>query len=426
MKISPHDARDRLGEENHSFTLMPEDYDDIYTLSRIIEVGDEVEAVTIRKVLQENKGGDVVDSQRLKMTLRVRVEKIDIDLGGGLEGKGSIRLNGKNCLENKWVKLGSYHTLEIIPQNSLKLSKSLNSFEEEVLLQSLDSVGKCDIAAVMMFPENGSALLCQLGAQKGNSTMLGRVSVSMAKGKFASNEKSLHKFSELLLKEIVEQIPIEKMKAIILCSTLTNSKVVEDVWKELLKKGHDACSCRISTSDGCNGNGNDNGTGNKDQTANTANKDTTTTNTENYISVIENKHKFIRLTIPQQCSSPNDLSLLIETEPRMKKVMEETKSALEKRAINEFFTVKGYDEGRTTYGVQEVEKAAREGAVKLLLVSDQFVRSKVIGERKRYSDIISAVKENGGKIEIFLCGTSPSKELERMGGIASILLFPIY
>lgn len=405
MKISPPSAKEKLREENHSFTLTPEDYDDIYTLSNIIDIGDEVEAITMRKVIQENKGGDVIDSQRIKMTLRVKVEKIDIDLQGGLEAKGSIRLNGKNCLENRWVKLGSYHTLEIIPSNQLCLRKSLNSFEEEILRQSLDSVGKCDIAAVMAFPENGIALICQLGHSGINSRLLGRVNVPISKGKFASNDKAIMKYKEEVIAEIIDKIPISKMKAIILSSTHQNMKIIDDIWKELLKRGHSSTTTTTSNED---------------------RKKDDLTPQKDYGLVVENKHKFISLVIPTQCSSPNDLSILIETEPRMKKILEDTKSSLEKKALDEFFSVKGYDENRTTYGIEEIEKASREGAIKLLLISDRFVRSLVIGERKRYSKIISEVKENGGKIEIFYSGSLPSEELEKMGGIGAILMFPIY
>lgn len=80
--------------------LTPEDSDDIWALYNIIGPGDEVEAFTMRRVLQENASGTVVDSQKVKVLLAVVAEKIDVDIKGA-----SLRVNGKNVRENRHVKV---------------------------------------------------------------------------------------------------------------------------------------------------------------------------------------------------------------------------------------------------------------------------------------------------------------------------------
>lgn len=57
------DVRHGDGQVN----VTPEDADDIWALYNLIGEGDEVECVTLRKVMQENSAGDVVDSQKIKL-----------------------------------------------------------------------------------------------------------------------------------------------------------------------------------------------------------------------------------------------------------------------------------------------------------------------------------------------------------------------
>lgn len=80
--------------------VTPEDADDIWALYNIISPGDEIESMTMRRVLQENASGTVVDSQKVKVLLAVVAEKIDVDIKGA-----SLRVNGKNVRENKHVKV---------------------------------------------------------------------------------------------------------------------------------------------------------------------------------------------------------------------------------------------------------------------------------------------------------------------------------
>jgi protein pelota len=91
-----HLRRDREGW----IRVTPEDSDDIWALYNIIAPGDEIEAMTMRRVVQENTAGNVVDSQKVKVLLAVVAEKIDVDIKGA-----SLRVNGKNVRENRHVKV---------------------------------------------------------------------------------------------------------------------------------------------------------------------------------------------------------------------------------------------------------------------------------------------------------------------------------
>jgi stalled ribosome rescue protein Dom34 len=53
-----------------------------------------------RNVKMENSDGPTGESQRVKLVLAVKVEKLEVDLVAAC-----LRVNGKNIKENKYVKV---------------------------------------------------------------------------------------------------------------------------------------------------------------------------------------------------------------------------------------------------------------------------------------------------------------------------------
>lgn len=93
--------------------MIPENQDDVYTLSFILAEGDVVYASTTRKIQLEGR-----DSQKINLSLRLKVEVITIDLENSI-----IYLKGKTIDLNEHVKLGSYHTFNITLGNTFELHK---------------------------------------------------------------------------------------------------------------------------------------------------------------------------------------------------------------------------------------------------------------------------------------------------------------
>lgn len=61
----------------------------------------------------------------------------------------------------------------------------------------------------------------------------------------------------------------------------------------------------------------------------------------------------------------------------------------------------GSDELRAWYGPDHVALAVERGAVGTLLISDELFRSTDAAKRKRYVEMVEAVKERGGEALIF-------------------------
>lgn len=355
--------------------ITPEDSDDIWALYNLISLDDHVECMTLRKVLQENSAGDVVDSHKMKMILAVQVEKVDIDLKAAC-----LRINGRNIKENPHVKLGSYHTLDVEPDRWLKLTKhSWDALSIELLDQALNSMGRTEIGALVM--QEGLAHVCTVSPSIGIK-VLQKVEVSQPKKKMgptSASEKAHDRFLEAALEAMIKNIRFDALKAVIIAGP---DGLRDELYKKLIER---------------------------------AQRDKITL-------ILENKGKFIRIAVTS--GQPAALADVLK-EPRIAAILADTKTAKETRALDVFHKLHGQDADRTTFGPDHVKKAAEEGAVRQLLLSDSLFRSLKVQQRKWYAELINTVKENGGEVLIFSSGSPPDQDLQKLGGVAATLNFPL-
>lgn len=90
----------------------------------------------------------------MKLNVTVKVEKVDFD-----PQDLSLRLKGKNVADNRFIKLGQYHTLELSLQRDVWISKdSWDSVYLDRIEQACDVRAAAEIAAVVM--EQGVAHVC--------------------------------------------------------------------------------------------------------------------------------------------------------------------------------------------------------------------------------------------------------------------------
>jgi protein pelota len=83
-------------------------------------------------------------------------------------------------------------------------------------------------------------------------------------------------------------------------------------------------------------------------------------------------------------------------------------------------------EGKTAYGIKEVEQAASAGAVETLLVTDELIQK--FREKEKYGQldaIMKAVDASKGKIAIISSEHEGGKKLAGLGGIAALLRYKL-
>lgn len=94
--------------------LVPSNSDDIYYLSTIITPGDIVSCYTTRKLSLD--GGKT--QKKVTLKLQVRVESTESDLEIGI-----MYVKGKTSCEHEHVRVGSYHTLDVVVGEEFILTK---------------------------------------------------------------------------------------------------------------------------------------------------------------------------------------------------------------------------------------------------------------------------------------------------------------
>lgn len=159
--------------------------EDMYHLYNLIEVGDHVRASAVRRVQSESTTGSI-ESKRVHTTLTIEVSKTAFDatgstsappdpsntgavdgtatpnsaaesslagaLGGGSGGKGAtLQVSGRVASENKHVKMGAFHTLDLECNRQLTVTKdSWDSIHLERLSDSSDVGQRAEVGAVVL------------------------------------------------------------------------------------------------------------------------------------------------------------------------------------------------------------------------------------------------------------------------------------
>ena len=355
-------------------SVTPEDADDIWTLYNIITVKDEVEAETIRKVIQESSSGGHNDSRKVKMWMKVSVEKADADLKAA-----SLRLNGKNIRENEHVKMGAYHTLEVEPGRRVKIEKphGWSRLDWELLEQAADPQNKAFIAAVMI--DLGTAVFAMID-ERGEVRVLEKLTTSVPKKKISSSSKldgAVEKFFTQTIEKFLQVFELERLKAIVFASPLDWNQVLQ-------RKLFEYASAREAKS----------------------------------IFAVKNKI----ICLPVQSMNVDCLKVILNV-PQIAQTLKDTKSAKESKYLDDLFKQLHGDSDLAIFGEAQVTKAADQGAVKVLLLCDCLFRSSDISNRKKYALMVDTVKQNGG--QVCIVGQESEARLMTVTGCAALLTFPL-
>lgn len=144
------------------------------------------------------------------------------------------------------------------------------------------------------------------------------------------------------------------------------------------------------------------------------------------ISVKDYKSKFI---IAHSASGHVHALYEVMKAPEVQGRLHMTKFVRETKLMDAFMELLRKDEGWAWYGPGEVSKAVERGAVGKgggkLLISLSLFRAQDIDVRKRYVDLVEAVKDYGGDVTIFSDQTESGKKLEGLSGVAAILTYPL-
>jgi protein pelota len=108
------------------------------------------------------------------------------------------------------------------------------------------------------------------------------------------------------------------------------------------------------------------------------------------------------------------------------KTMKQMRIVEEAEIIEEILKRLGKGESNVTYGMEEVENAARLGAVEKLVLADTMLREALDERRLLFEDLMKRVERKGGNIIIVSTEHEAGAKLIALGGIAALLRFALY
>ncbi|KAJ3288785.1 hypothetical protein HK104_007959 [Borealophlyctis nickersoniae] len=368
-QISRYLEKDQSG----SVTLLPEEAEDMWHAYNLIARGDRLRSTTVRRVVSETATGST-DKSSVRITLTIQVEEIDFDTQAAM-----LRVKGRNIEENKFVKMGAYHTID------LELNRNFTLAKEEwdvISLERIDSAcdvtKHADVAAVVV--QEGLANVCLVTQ---NMTIVRqRIETNIPrkrKGSTSMRDKGMEKFFEQILQAIVRHINFEVVKVLIIASPgFVKDALYEYIFANAVR-------------------------------------------TDNRM-ILENKSKFMLV----HCSSGQKHALTeVLQQPEVQNQLSDTKYAQEVKTLERFYQMLASDPARAFYGFRHVSKASESGAVEILMVTDELFRSADIRTRRQYIDLVERVRSTGGTVLVFSSLHTSGEQLNQLTGVAAICSFPL-
>ncbi|CAH0701676.1 unnamed protein product [Spodoptera exigua] len=356
-----------------SIGLVPEESEDMWHAYNLVAVGDAVTASTVRKVQTESSTGSST-SNRVRTTLTITVETIDFDTQACV-----LRLKGRNIVENQYVKMGAYHTLDLELNRKFTLQKPLwDSVALERVEMACDPAANADVAAVVM--QEGLAHVCLITPSM--TLVRSKIDITIPrkrKGFVQQHEKGLNKFYDAVMQAILRHVDFNIVKCVIIASP----GFVKDQFFEYMMQ----------------------------QAVKTDNK-----------LLIDNKSRF--LLVKASSGFKHSLKEVLQ-EPAVMAKISDTKAASEVKLLENFYTMLQLEPAKAFYGKKHIERANEALAIETLMISDKLFRCQDIQQRREYVALVDSVRENGGEVRIFSSMHVSGEQLDQLTGIAAVLRFPM-
>ena len=351
MQITEQDFRKGFVE------IKTESLDDLWVLSHIIDKSDFISSRTSRKI----KIGDETDRKK-KASKKLFYLKIQVEEVKFHKYANSLRISGKVTEEKENIPKGSYHTLEINDDSSLKIQKEkFLNFQVKKLKEASKQKKSKILICILERDEAGFALMKGYGYE-----YLGEIQGNVQKK--SVEEKQKPSFYKEVIKKLEEYDKRDQLDHIILASPA--------FWKEDLMK--------------------------------------------ELKSSIKNK---ITLATVNSFGKSGINEVLKRDE--IKKVMHEDRIHKETELVEELLKEISKDK-LAIYGIKETKKASDMNAIKTLLVSDSLIHKyRQEDNYEKIDKIMRSTESSKGEVHIISTEHEAGKKLKGLGGIGGILRYKI-
>ncbi|KAJ2315389.1 Translation factor pelota [Coemansia sp. RSA 2611] len=359
--------------QSGSVRLIPQEPEDMWHVYNLIQKGDQLTASTVRGVKSESKTGSV-STDRVRLSLTIAIEDVFFD-----SYACALRINGRNIAENKFVAFGQYHTLDLEMNQPFTLGKAeWDLISLQRVKDACDITRQADVAAVTM--QEGLAVVCLMTQYM--TVVRQRIEVPIPRkrrGSTTNYEKGVQRFYEQIYRAIKQHIDFGVVKVVILGSPgFVRDQFFDYMMAEAVKAEDRA--------------------------------------------IIESKSKFL---LVHTSSGHKGALEEVMRDPQIKARLADTKSALEARAIDKFYQMLNDEPDRAFYGYHDVHKAAENGAIGTLMVTDELFRAADVPTRKKYIRLVEDSQATNADVLVFSSLHVSGERLNQLAGVAAILNFPL-
>jgi len=290
-----------------------------------------------------------------------------------------LRLSGVVNEENRWVKMGSHHTVELDIYKQFRLWKA--DWDDVTLMrleEACSEKSRAQAAAIVM--QEGVANICLLT----DAMTLTKAHITQAiprKRKTSANahDKSVDRFYQVVYDSMLRIVDLNHVKAVIIASP----GFVKDQFFAYMNQQAVKMEAR---------------------------------------AILDNKGKF--MLVHSNSGHRQALNEVLR-DPAVMNALADTKAAGEVAILNRFNLMMAKDMSQVVYSKKHVLYANEAGAIEDLLLSDNLFRARNVAIRQEYIDLVESVKAKGGKVHIFSSLHVSGEQLAQYSGVAAILRFPL-
>lgn len=312
-------------------------------------------------------------ARRVKVTLTISVEKVEYDSEANI-----VSVKGKSIEENKYVRRGQYHTLDLELNQKFYLTKPLwDSLALSQLNNACDSTRNAEVAIVIM--QEGLAFVCLLTTNMTVQKAKIEVNIPRKRKNFCSqHKKGLEEFYEQTLQAMLKHINFETIKCIVIASPgFVKDQFNEYLWQQATSK--------------------------------------------ELKMLLDSRQKFL---VAHSSTGFKHSIREVLSDPLIAPKLEDTKAAQELKIWNKFQNLLGQEPNKAIYGLRDVETAHHYEAISCLMLSDMLFRSNNLALRKKYSQLLYQVK-GYADVRVFSSMHLSGQQLNQLSGIAAILKFEV-
>lgn len=356
-------------------TLIAEDSEDMYNLYNLIAKDDYLTTSTVRNVVVREKANGQALKERIAMKLKLAIESIEFD-----SETCSLRVKGKNCEENEYVKKGQYHTLEIELNRQFTLEKLIwDSMHIEILQKACDPKKGSEMAAVVM--QEGLAHVCLITALM--TQTLAKIEKKLGKkggiAKSNSYDSSRNSFFTEIYESMKNRIDWDIMKVVI----IGGLDVTRTDFIAYLKRNCESLQDH---------------------------------------HIIRNQKKILQ--VHASSGHKNAIDEILSKEEIQNKLTD-MKAASEVKALQRFKKKLANQPDYTSYGYNHVQYADTLSLIDELLIIDSLFQNADFHKRRQYITLIDSVREKNGSVFLFSKLHESGHQLDLYSGIAAVLRAPL-